>query len=286
MDKRVYYGGQAVFEGVMMRGRKTMVTAVRHPDGVLSVDKQLLGGICTGRLRRIPLLRGIIILIESLVLGIRSLVYSVNISLEEEKKKVSGGSLGIMLVIALAFAVVLFFLVPLFLTKLLNIGSPILFNIVDGLIRIAIFVIYIRLVALAPDIKRVFAYHGAEHKTVNAYEAGAPLDVDAIKRFSTAHVRCGTSFLFVVLVLSALIFALVGIRSSWFMALSRIILIPVIAAVSYEIIYFGGRHANNGLIRVILAPGMWLQALTTRQPDDNQLEVAAVALKRVVEDEE
>lgn len=285
MDKQ-YYGGQAVFEGVMMRGRKTMVTAVRQPGGGLSIDKHSLGGLYTGRFRRIPLLRGVIVLIESLTLGIKSLVYSANIALEEDREKISGGSFWVSLILALGFGFVLFFLIPLFLTKLLNIGSTILFNLVDGLIRIMIFIIYISLMGLVPDIKRVFAYHGAEHKTVNAYEAGVTLEVNEIKNYSTAHVRCGSSFLFVVLALSIFIFALVGVHSLWFMVLSRIIMIPIIAALSYEMIYFGGRHSNNSIIRTLLAPGMWLQSLTTRQPDENQLEVAAVALKLVIEDED
>jgi hypothetical protein len=136
---------------------------------------------------------------------------------------------------------------------------------------------------LVPDVKRVFAYHGAEHKAVNAYEAGVPLEVEAVKEYGTAHVRCGTSFLFVVLIISIVVFALVGLRSPWMMVLSRIVLIPVIAALGYEVIYFGGRHVNNRLVRAVLTPGLWLQALTTREPDDSQLEVALSALKGVME---
>ena len=285
MAKRFYYGGQAVIEGVMMRGRKTMVTAVRRPGGGMALDVKPLPAIYTGWMRRTPLIRGIVVLIEARVLGIKSLLYSANVSLEEEEEKISGWLTWVLVAVSLAFAVGLFFMVPLFLTKLLDpyIHSSLVFNLIDGGIRGVIFILYLWLVALMPDIKRVFAYHGAEHKTVNAYEAGVPLEVEAVKEYGTAHVRCGTSFLFVVLIIAIIVFALVGRPAVWLMVLSRILLIPVIAALSYEIIYFGGRHAKNGLVRAILAPGLWLQALTTREPDDSQLEVAISALDKVVE---
>ena len=283
MAKRVYYGGQAVIEGVMMRGLKTMVTAVRRPNGELPIDVQPLATIYIGRMRKAPLIRGIIILIESLVLGIKSLLYSSNVSLEEEEEEISGWLVWAMVTVALVFAVALFFMAPLFLTRLLNINSPLVFNLIDGFIRLAIFIAYLKLMTLVPDIKRVFAYHGAEHKTVNAYEDGVPLEVEAARKYSTAHMRCGTSFLFVVLIIAILVFALTGLPSLWLMVLSRIILIPVIAALSYEVIYFGANHTKNGLVRAILAPGLWLQAMTTREPDDSQLEVALAALKKVIE---
>ncbi|OGO40492.1 MAG: hypothetical protein A2147_04045 [Chloroflexi bacterium RBG_16_57_8] len=269
-------------EGVMMRGQKTLVTAVRHPKGQVITDTQRLSPLYSGPARRMPFVRGVIVMIESMVLGIKSLLYSANISLEEEGEKVSGGLVWLMLIVALGLMVILFYIVPLLLTRLLNIESSILFNIVDGLIRVTIFVIYLRLMGLMRDLKRVFAYHGAEHKVVNAYEAGVPMETDAVRRFSTAHVRCGTSFLFAVVMISILVFALVGIRSTWLMVLSRIVLIPVIAAVSYEIIYFAGRHSDHIFARILSAPGLWLQSLTTREPDDGQIEVALVALKGVI----
>ena len=281
--KRFYYGGQAVIEGVMMRGQKAMVTAVRRPHGELAIDTRPLPTLYTGQIRKTPLLRGVIVLIENLVLGIKSLLYSANVSLEEEGEEVSGGLVWLMVAVALFLAVVLFFMVPLFLTRLFNINSSLLFNLVDGFIRMAIFIAYLKVMSLLPDIKRVFAYHGAEHKTVNAYEAGAPLEMAAVRKYSTAHVRCGTSFLFVVLLISIFVFALVGLHSPWLMVLSRIVFIPVIAALGYEVIYFGARHINNGSVRAVLAPGLWLQALTTREPDDSQLEVALSALKGVME---
>ena len=283
MVKRFYYGGQAVIDGVMMRGQKNMVIVVRRPDGELAVDTQPLPAIYTGWMRKAPLIRGIIVLIEALVLGIKSLLYSANISLEEEGEEISGGLVWVMMAVTLVCAVALFFIVPLFLTRLLNISSSLLFNLVDGFIRVAMFIAYLRLITLVPDIRRVFAYHGAEHKAVNAYEAGAPLEVEAVSKHSTAHVRCGTSFIFTVVIISIIVFALVGLHTMWLMVLSRIILIPVIAALGYEVIYFGARHIDNVLVRAVLAPGLWLQALTTREPEDSQLEVALSALKGVVE---
>ncbi len=285
MARKFYYGGQAVIEGVMMRGQKTVVTAVRRPNGGLALDIQSLSTIYTGRMRKTPLIRGIIVLIEALVLGMKSLLYSANVSLEEEEEKISGGLVWILVIVSLTFGVALFFLAPLFLTKLLDsyINSSLVFHLIEGFIRLGIFITYLKLMTLIPDIKRVFAYHGAEHKAVNAYEAGVPLEVEAIKEYNTAHVRCGTSFLFVVLIIAIIIFALVGRPAIWLMILSRIILIPVIAALGYEFIYFGANHARNAIVRVILAPGLLLQALTTREPDDSQLDVAVSALRKVVE---
>ncbi len=286
VGNRFYYGGQAVIEGVMMRGRETRVTVVRRSDGELVVDTQPLASIYTGRMRTTPLVRGIIVLIEALVLGIKTLLYSANVALEEEEEKVGGVFLWTMLAVSLGFAVVLFFMAPLFLTRLFNVTSPLLFNLIEGFVRLAIFIAYLRLVILLPDIKRTFAYHGAEHKVVNAYEADVPLELEAVREHSTAHVRCGSSFLFVVLMIAIIVFALVGLPSLWIMVLSRIVLVPLIAALGYEVIYFGSRHIENGLVRAILTPGLWLQTLTTRQPDDDQLEVALVALRKLIEVEQ
>ncbi len=269
---------------MMMRGRKAMVTAVRRPGGGLAVDTQPLSGIYSGRMRRTPLLRGAIVLIEALVLGIKSLLYSANVSLEEEGTEISGWLVWLLVAVSLGSSVALFFMAPLFLTKLLtpHITSSLVFNLIEGVIRVAIFLAYLKLIALLPDIREVFAYHGAEHKVVNAYENGASLEIKATRKYSTAHVRCGTSFLFVVLIIAIIVFALVGLPSLWLMVLSRILLTPLIAAISYEVIYFGNRYIGNRIVRAILAPGLWLQSLTTREPDDSQLEVALAALRRVV----
>ncbi len=268
----------------MMRGQKTIAIAVRRPNGKLAINTRPLSKIYTGRLRRTPFIRGIIVLIESLILGISSLVYSANIALEEEKEKISGGATWLLMFFSLALAVSLFFLAPLFLTKLLDpyITSSLLFHLVEGFIRLAIFLVYLKLTSLLPDIKRTFAYHGAEHKTIHAYEDGAELETQAIRRYGTAHARCGTAFLLAVLVIAILVFALIGRHTLWLMVLSRILLLPVIAALGYEATQFGARHMNNGFIRALMVPGLWLQSLTTREPDDSQIEVAMVALKEVL----
>ncbi|MBA7585355.1 hypothetical protein ES708_27330 [subsurface metagenome] len=272
-------------EGVMMRGQKAMVTAVRRPGGGLALNTQLLAGFYSGRLRRTPLIRGVIVLIEALVLGIRSLLYSANVSLEEEEAEISGWFVWLLLLVSLAVAVVLFFMAPLFLANLIKpyITSALVFTLVEGLIRVAIFIIYLSLISLVPDIKRYFAYHGAEHKTINAYEAGVPLEIEAVKKYGTAHRRCGTSFLFVVLIIAIVVFAMVGLPGLGLLILSRIVLIPVIAGLGYEVIYFSANHTNNPVVRAIAAPGLLLQSLTTREPDDSQLEVALAALSRAVE---
>jgi len=269
----------------MMRGQKAMVTAVRRPGGGLALDTRLLSGFYAGRLRRTPLVRGVIVLIEALVLGIKSLLYSANVSLEEEEAEISGWFVWLLLLVSLGVAVVLFFMAPLFLANLIKpyITSALVFSLVEGLIRVAIFVIYLSLISLVPDIKRYFAYHGAEHKSINAYEAGVPLEVEAVKRYGTAHRRCGTSFLFVVLIIAIIVFALVGLPSLGMLVLSRILLIPVIAGLSYEVIYFTANHTDNPVVRAVAAPGLLLQSLTTREPDDGQLEVALAALSRAVE---
>jgi uncharacterized protein YqhQ len=236
-------------------------------------------------MRRIPLLRGVLILIETLVLGMQTLFQSANISLEEEEEEIPTGMLWLTLIISLAVAVVLFFLGPLFLMRLIDphLNSALLSNIIEGFIRMAIFVIYLGAMNLIPDIRRVFAYHGAEHKAVNAYENGVPLELESVRKYSTAHVRCGTSFLFAVLIISIIVFALLGQPTMWLRILSRIVLIPVIAAIGYEFTRFSAAYASNRLVRVFLVPGLVLQRMTTRQPDDAQLEAAISALKGVIE---
>jgi uncharacterized protein YqhQ len=284
MAQKFHYGGQAVMEGVMMRGQKVIATVVRRPNGELAVNSKSLSTIYTGRLRKTPFIRGVIVLLESLVLGISSLIYSANVALEEEEEKISGGSVWLILFVSLAFAVGLFFLTPLFLTKLFDpyISSSLVFHLIEGVIRVVIFLGYLWLISLLPDIKRVFAYHGAEHKTIHAYEDGVPLEAKEISKYSTAHARCGTAFLLAVIIIAILVFSLVGRQAVWLMVVSRILLLPVIASLAYEVTQFGARHINNGLVRVVMVPGLWLQSLTTREPDDSQIEVAVTALKEVL----
>jgi uncharacterized protein YqhQ len=285
-DKKKYnYGGQAVIEGVMIRGRTSVVTAVRRPSGEVTTDVKPLPSLTTNRARRMPLVRGVVILIEAMVLGIKSLLYSANVAMEEEEEEIPTKAIWGMIASAVVLVVILFFIAPLFLTKLLNsyIPNTVVFHVIEGVIRLVIFVAYLKLMALLPDIKRVFTYHGAEHKTVNAYEAGVPMEVEAIKSYSTAHVRCGTSFLFLVLVIAIFVFSFVGRDILWLMVVSRVVLLPVIMGLGYEVIYFGARHTDNWLMKIVLAPGLLMQSLTTGEPDDRQLEVAIAAMNKAVE---
>jgi uncharacterized protein YqhQ len=283
--KKFNYGGQAVIEGVMIRGRKSLVTAIRRPGGDIVTDVRPLPALTTGRLRRIPLVRGVVVLIEAMVLGIRSLLFSANVALEEEKQEIPTRALWIMVIAGAALMVALFVVAPLFLTSVINpyIPNSVVFNVIEGAIRLIIFLAYLKLISLMPDIRRVFTYHGAEHKTVNAHEAGVPMEVGAIRAYSTAHVRCGTSFLFFVLIIAIIVFSFVGRQTLWLMVVSRILLIPVIMALGYEVIYFGARHTHNWLVKIILAPGLFLQALTTGEPDDKQIEVAIAAMNKALE---
>ncbi|MBU2536513.1 MAG: DUF1385 domain-containing protein [Chloroflexota bacterium] len=285
MKAKFHYGGQAVIEGVMIRGQKAVVTAVRRPNSEVITNSRPLSSIYTGWIRKTPLLRGVVVIIEAMVLGISSLLYSANVSLEEEEEEITGKAVWLMIATAVLLAVVLFLIIPLFLTRLFNpyISSSLVFHLIEGAIRLVIFIAYLKLVGLLPDIRRIFTYHGAEHKAVNAYEHGASLEVETVKTHDKAHVRCGTSFLFVVLVIAIVVFALVGRPALWLMVLSRILLIPVIAALGYEFIHFGARHTNNPLVKAVLLPGLWLQGMTTKEPEDDQIEVALAALKKALE---
>jgi len=286
MKKSFHYGGQAVFEGVMIRGREGVAISVRQPNGELNTVRQPLASVYKGRLRELPLIRGIIVLIETLVLGTQSLLHSAQVAAAEEVgEKIPAALLWGTVAISFALGVALFFMVPLFATRYLidpYINSALLSVVLEGLIRIGIFVAYLKVISFIPDIKRVFAYHGAEHKVVNAYEAGVPLDVESVKNYSTAHARCGTAFLFIVLIIAIFIFALVGQPALWIRILSRIALIPAIAVISYEIMKFGAAHANNPIVRILLAPGLLLQSITTREPDDSQIETAISALSEAI----
>jgi len=287
MGKSFHYGGQAVMEGVMIRGKEGVAISVRQPNGELNTVSQPIASIYKGRLREMPLVRGIIVLVETLVLGTRALLHSAQIAAAEEgEEKIPSVLLWGTVAASLALGVALFFMVPLFATRYLidpYIGSALLSNVFEGLIRIGIFVAYLKSMSLMPDIRRVFAYHGAEHKVVNAYEAGVPLEVESVKNYSTAHARCGTALLFIVLIVAIFVFALVGQPTLWIRVVSRIALIPVIAVISYEIMKLGAAHINNKIVRILLAPGLMLQSMTTREPDDSQIEAAISALSEALE---
>jgi uncharacterized protein YqhQ len=268
----------------MIRGRRLVAVAVRRPRGDIALRVETLGGVYSAALRRIPFLRGIVVLWETLALGTRALIFSSNVALEEEEGEVSGPMLWVTVGVALAFVIALIFVGPVLVTGLLEdaIDNERLAALVEGVIRLAVLLGYLGLIGLLPDIRRVFAYHGAEHKAINALEHGAPLEVAAVQPYSTAHPRCGTSFLLVVVVVSVVLFVLVGTPPLWQRLLSRVGLVPVIAALSYELIRLGGTFQGNRVVRVIFAPNLWLQRLTTREPDDSQVEVALHALREVL----
>jgi uncharacterized protein YqhQ len=287
--KELNYGGQAVIEGVMMRGSKALAVAVRQPDGDIAVHAEGLDPrIYAGPLSRVPFLRALTSLWDVLVLGIRTLMYSAEVALgPEEEVQFSGPIAWGTVAVSFAVGIGIFFVGPLLLVGLIDryIESSFVSSIIEGVIRMLFFVLYIWLVGFIPDIRRVFAYHGAEHKTINAYEAGAELTPAAVARFSTAHYRCGTAFLLSVMVISILVFALLGRPPMLLRILSRIVLIPVVAGVAYEYIKFTNRYRHRRIIRAIAAPNLALQRLTTREPDPSMLEVSIRALRCVLESE-
>lgn len=283
MAQHFYYGGQAVMEGVMIRGRKALAIAVRRPGGDIVTRVQPLSSLYTGLLRNIPFVRGVIVLVETLLLGVQALMYSANISLEDQEVEVPSGMMWGTLAVALVLAVGVFFVAPLLVMRglgdLLH-PTSVLSNVLEGLLRLALFMLYIWGVGFVPDIKRVFAYHGAEHKAVNAFEHGSDMAVSDVQRYSTAHSRCGTAFVLVFFIIALIVFVLLGRSDSLLERLVlRIVLLPVIAAVSYEVIRFGARYGGNRIVSAIFSPSLALQALSTRQPDDSQVEVAVHALR-------
>jgi len=312
-----HYGGQAVMEGVMMRGRREMAVAVRAPDGsIIYYQEPLTAWVYRSRVMKWPFLRGIVLLWDALLLGTRALVFSANVGLQdeedapaitvapdvmpailpnlekkrgkddkpEEPTELSGPALWITVAFSLLFGIGLFFVVPLLAIHFADryIASSFVSNIVEGGIRLGILVLYLGLIGLIPDVKRVFRYHGAEHKTIHAYERGLPLDAEHIRPMPIEHPRCGTGFLLVVVLFSILIFALLGRPPFLLRILSRIVLVPLIAGIAYEFLRLGAQYYHHRWMRILLAPSMALQKLTTRTPDDTMLDVAAVALRRVL----
>jgi uncharacterized protein YqhQ len=282
-------GGQAVLEGVMMRGPSAWSVAVRKPDGeIAEVNRPISSFLLRHRWARLPIVRGVFALGESLAIGFRALAISANYAAQEEgedgevETELTRGQLAFAFAIAIGFALLLFKVSPALITSWLPIDSTGAFVVVEGALRVTIFVLYLVLIGLLPDLKRVFQYHAAEHKAINAYEAGDELDPEAVQRHSLIHVRCGTAFLLYVMVIAIFVFAFVG-QPGWFWLIaSRILLLPVIAGIAYEVIRFAGRYPQNPVLRTILAPGLWLQRLTTRQPSLDQIEVSIRALREVL----
>jgi uncharacterized protein YqhQ len=280
-----HYGGQAVIEGVMMRGARNMAVAVRQPSGEILVHGEVLpAGLYNSTVGRLPLVRGLTMLWDTLVLGTRSLMFSADAALADEDVKFGGPLMWGTLLVSLLVGVALFVVLPMLLAGLVDhyIKTALLSNLIEGVLRLLIFLAYLLAIRRMPDIRRVFAYHGAEHKTINAYEAGAPLTPEDVTRFSTAHTRCGTSFLLIVLLLFVLLSSLLGRPPLVWRLLSRLVLIPLVAALAYEFLKFTARHDDNALVRALAAPGLWLQRLTTEMPDNRMLEVSIAALQRVL----
>ena len=284
------YGGQAVMEGVMMRGEQEMAVCVRHPSGEIVGHREPLPDVLyRSRVLKWPFLRGLTILWDSLGLGFRALMWSANVALsEEEDVNFSGPLAWTTIIVSLALGVGLFFLLPMFLVSMVDryISSDLLSNLAEGGVRLALFVGYVWGISFMPDIKRVFAYHGAEHKTINAYEHGAPLEPGAVAKYSRTHTRCGTGFLLIVLVIFVLIATLMGRPPLAVRLLSRLVLIPVVAGISYEFIKLVAKYYDrSALVRALAAPGLALQHLTTREPDLDMLEVSIQSLKEVLHSE-
>lgn len=282
---RFTYGGQALMEGVLMRGRDAIAVALRHPDGrIVYATEALTSGFHGTRWSKLPFLRGLVVLYETLVVGTRWLVRSASVQAEEEGVEIGKGGVALMLLITLVLGVGLFFLLPLLIASVTagSVENDVVQHLVEGLVRVAIFLGYLAVIAQAPDIARVFQYHGAEHMTIHALEHGDPLEPEAIRKYPTAHPRCGTEFLVVVIALSIIAFSLVGRQDPIVMVGSRILLIPVIAAVGYELLRLGARHRSNPIIRVIMWPGILVQKITTKQPTDDMIEVAVVAMEEAL----
>jgi uncharacterized protein YqhQ len=292
-----YYGGQAVIEGVMMRGRKAMAVAVRNPQGEIVLHEEpLTAKIYTSKWGQWPFVRGLAMLWDALGLGMRALLWSADVAVQEEGQEkpteFTGPVAWTTIAASLSFAIGLFFLLPTFASKWLAgfFGDhPVVDAIFEGGIRLLLFVVYLWAIGLMPDIRRVFGYHGAEHKTINAYEAGELLTVENVQKYSVQHTRCGTSFLLYVLVISIILFApltFAGVEQTWLALLlrfvTRLLLIPIVAGIAYEIIRFSAAHDKNPFMRALITPGLWLQKLTTREPDDGMVECAIAGLEPVL----
>jgi uncharacterized protein YqhQ len=298
------YGGQAVIEGVMMRGSKHMAVAVRKPNGEIEIhDEPLTAKIYTSKLGKLPFIRGLALLWDALGLGVRSLMWSADIALQEEKDeqdeakeiKFEGAVAWGTVATSLAMAIGLFFVTPLFLTGLVdqwlepivesNLQLNIISNVVEGIIRLLFFLVYLIAIGQLEDIRRVFAYHGAEHKTIHAYEAGIELTPENVRPFSLLHPRCGTGFLLMVMIISIFVFVMLGRPTLFWRIISRIVFVPIIAGISYEFLRWTAARYSNPIVRLLITPSLMLQKLTTREPDDSMLEVAILSLKTVLTNE-
>ena len=299
--KKTTIGGQALLEGLLMMGPENTAIAVRKPDGEIVLDKKPQPK--KSALSKIPIIRGSVNLFRQMIVGVKALMYSADfVELEDDsgkepskidafierlfKDKGKDAVVYVSVIISLAFSVGLFILLPNLLASLINLKKEgtnvIIYNLFEGAIRIVIFFLYIYLATLLDDIKRVWQYHGAEHKTIHCYEHEEELTVENVRKYSTKHPRCGTSFLFLVMIISIIMFSFLGLHNAFINLLLRLLMIPVVAGVAYEVQRFAGRHTDWFVMKIISAPGMLFQYLTTREPDDSQIEVAIVAMKNVM----
>ncbi len=283
-------GGQAVLEGVMMRTPSNWAVAVRKPDGeIAQVCRVISSPMAKRRIYRLPVIRGVIALGESLAIGFRALAISANYAAQteddEEDFELSRGQIIFAFALAIGFALMLFKVGPALVTSRLGIDTTQWFVVVEGLIRVGVFILYLLVISLLPDLRRLFQYHAAEHKAINAYEAGEELTPERVDRFSLIHPRCGTAFLLWVMVIAIFVFAFFGQPAWYWLIASRIVMLPLIAGLAYELIRFAGQHQGNRIVMTLLAPGLWLQRLTTRTPTLDQIEVSIRALEEVLERE-
>lgn len=286
MQNKIPYGGMAVIEGVMMRGPARTSIAVRRSDGTIQVDEQPNSDWAKRfPFLKWPFIRGTVVMIESLAVGMKMLNYSANLALDEDEEELGFWEILITMVVAFGLAILLFMVLPTAIVHYLQeyLNGPWAQNLVEGIIRIAFFFIYVLAIARMPDITRVFMYHGAEHKTIFAYEAGETLTVEKVKQHSTLHPRCGTSFLLIVMIISIVVFAMLGEGTLWYRVWTRLTVLPVVAGLGYELLKISGRYYGQGWLNFLIAPGLWMQRLTTREPDEGQIEVAIAALQRLLD---
>ena len=279
------YGGQAVIEGIMIRGQNNVAIAVRAPSGNIVTRVKKINTLFTGKLRSIPIIRGVIALAETLSLGMEALNYSSQVANEEEDTPPGKFSSAIMILISLSIAIGIFFILPLVVSKPFEglLGSDVISNVAEGIIRLAVFLIYVTVISLMPDIRRVYMYHGAEHMAVHAQEKGDPLTIQEIRKYPTAHPRCGTAFLLTIMVIAIIVFTLIPREPLWLVVGSRIVLIPLIASLSYEFIRFNSKYETNKFVSKMSVPSLLLQSLTTKIPDDDQIEVAINAMESAID---
>ncbi len=284
MGKPVQYGGQALIEGVMMRGPKIIAMAVRLPNEEIEVTNENINSWSQKSILKLPIIRGFVALLDSLILGTKALMFSAGRAVGEEGEKLGFWEMALTIIISLGVGTLLFIGLPTASAHLLNhiFQGTILQNLLEGFIRLLVLFLYIILISRLSDIKRVFQYHGAEHKVIFAHESGEELNVANARKHSRMHPRCGTSFLLIVVVVSIIVFAFLKLEPLWWRFLSRILFMPLVAGISYELLKISGKHANSIFLKWIVAPGLFLQRFTTREPDDSQIEVAIAALNGVV----